>query len=105
MAVSDFTAKRPETAVVWKHELLPGRNLVKLRGRARPLSVAHTSEGAFLWTLEEADEPEQERLFVVANTGDTLEYPIEELFPVGTFMLPQAEWVYHVFEWVANGQV
>lgn len=90
-------------AVVWKHLLKPGENLVELRGRARPIGVAHTSSGACLWVLEERGELAETTLWLVVGTGEPIGYPVESLRPAGTFVVLASELVYHVFEVVSRG--
>lgn len=90
---------------IWKYEVKPwGIFRLRMPTDAKVLSVGRKPEGVFLWALVDPNEPEVERAFYSAATGEELPPKVDENRYIGTFQVPANSdpdyptLVFHLFE-------
>jgi predicted mannosyl-3-phosphoglycerate phosphatase (HAD superfamily) len=83
---------------IYKYELQPGVNHLKLPDGARVLDVQQQRDKACLWALIDPKCKETMRTFVIVGTGHPLDESIDRAVHVATFQQPDQGLVWHVFE-------
>ena len=83
---------------IWKYELtMADKQYIEMPHGAEILCVQLQNDTPFLWALVTPKLAKENRLFEIFGTG----HPISPKFYrkyIGTFQLPNAELVFHLFE-------
>jgi hypothetical protein len=83
---------------VYKYSLgKQGRATVKIPEGAKVLHVAVQREDICLWALVDTEQPSVERTFTVYGTGHEAFEATDQNY-VGTFLIDNGLFVFHVFE-------
>lgn len=79
---------------IWKYNLTPGENVLKIPRGALALTVQIQYGKLVMWCIVDPEEPPEPRRFVIYGTGQSLSNC--DSFYLGTVQM--ADLVWHVFE-------
>jgi len=85
---------------IWKYELSPGQQVIKLPKGANILSVTAQEEVVCLWAFVTPENEPEMRVFRILGTGDLINNEFSELEFIGTVQLDTLDNIVslHVFE-------
>lgn len=81
---------------IWKYELEPGKNLLKMPAGAKPLTVQTQGGTPTMWALVKEDAPPEHRIISIYGTGHKM--PDHPGVYLGTFQMSDGALVWHVFD-------
>jgi len=82
---------------VWKFPLRPtGVQRISMPRDSTILTVQRQGQFLSLWALVETDKEPVDRLFIIAMSGKPLPDEVERY--IGTFQIPEQNFIGHVFE-------
>ena len=96
--------KKEKSLVIWKYAVTNlSRFAVSVPAGARILAVQKQRNQPQMWMLVDPEAPQEERMFRILGTGHW--YPAEQVESwtyYGTFQTREGDFVWHLFEEVAD---